>query len=164
MISLLSDEFQLVDTPTSKNRQRFVTMEKNDIQAFDLLQKHADLHDFGACPVNALLDAIGGKWKPLIIFYLLQGTKRFGDLRRAIPQVTQQSLTLQLRELEAAGLIIRHDFGTAQLRVEYKLTSLGKDLHPLMNLAIDWGEQYLAQKRYDFSTDKQTTAVPPPKR
>jgi DNA-binding HxlR family transcriptional regulator len=104
-------------------------------------------YDFGECPVNALLDVIGGKWKPLILFYLLKGTQRFGDLRRAIPLVTQQSLTLQLRELEAAGIVRRYSYNTAQPRVEYELTELGHSLQPLMEMAIEWGKRYLAAQR-----------------
>jgi DNA-binding HxlR family transcriptional regulator len=98
-----------------------------------------------ACPVTATLDAIGGKWKPLIVYYLLQGTCRFGELRRHIPTVTQQMLTLQLRELERDGLVHREVYAEVPPKVEYSLTALGASLEPVVTTMTDWGRHYLAR-------------------
>ncbi len=98
-----------------------------------------------ACPVTATLDAIGGKWKPLIVFYLLQGTCRFGELRRHIPTVTQQMLTLQLRELERDGLVHREVYAEVPPKVEYSLTPLGATLEPIVTQMTEWGRRYLAR-------------------
>ena len=97
------------------------------------------------CPVTATLDAIGGKWKPLIVYYLLQGTCRFGELRRHIPTVTQQMLTLQLRELERDGLVHRQVYAQVPPKVEYSLTPLGTSLEPVVATMTDWGQRYLAR-------------------
>jgi DNA-binding HxlR family transcriptional regulator len=98
-----------------------------------------------ACPVTATLDAIGGKWKPLIVHYLLQGTCRFGELRRHIPTVTQQMLTLQLRELERDGLVHREVYAVVPPKVEYSLTALGASLEPVVTTMTEWGRSYLAR-------------------
>lgn len=96
------------------------------------------------CPVEATIDAVGGKWKPLILFYLLQGTKRFGELKKLMPsQVTQQALTVQLRELERDGIVHREVFPVVPPHVEYSLTELGRTLEPLLNAMLDWGLAYL---------------------
>lgn len=95
------------------------------------------------CPVEATLNVIGGKWKPLILFYLLQGTKRFNELRRLMPQVTQQMLTLQLRELERDGVVHRQMYAEVPPKVEYSLTPVGRSLEPILLLMLDWGQQYL---------------------
>ena len=95
------------------------------------------------CPVEATISVVGGKWKPLILFYLLQGTKRFGELRRQLPQVTQQMLTLQLRELERDGIIHRHIYTQVPPKVEYSLTECGRSLEPILLLMLDWGERYI---------------------
>ncbi len=98
--------------------------------------------DYG-CPVEATVDIIGGKWKSVILFHLLDGKKRFGELRRLLPGVTQRMLTLQLRELEADGIIDRHVYQEVPPRVEYALTDFGRSLEPILIQMRDWGEEYM---------------------
>lgn len=95
------------------------------------------------CAVEVTIEIAGGKWKPLIIHYLLSGTKRFGELKRLIGGVTQRSLTLQLRELETNGIINRTVFDEMPPKVEYNLTEKGKSLSPLLIAMKMWGEGYL---------------------
>jgi len=86
---------------------------------------------------------IDGKWKGVILFHLLDGTKRFNELMRSMPKVTQRMLTRQLRELEADGIIHRKVFGEIPPRVEYSLTELGKTLEPLLRMLQKWGSDHL---------------------
>ncbi|MBW4437608.1 MAG: helix-turn-helix transcriptional regulator [Pleurocapsa minor GSE-CHR-MK-17-07R] len=95
------------------------------------------------CPVEAAMRVLGGKWKPLILFYLMDGTKRFGELRRLMPHVTQQMLTLQLRELEQDGIIHREVYKQVPPKVEYCLTPLGRQLEPTLKQMLDWGLAYM---------------------
>ncbi|BBL31027.1 MULTISPECIES: winged helix-turn-helix transcriptional regulator [Pantoea] len=99
------------------------------------------------CTVEATITVAGGKWKPLIIYYLLSGTKRFGELRKLIGSVTQRSLTLQLRELEAHGIISRKIFAEVPPRVEYSLTELGFTLAPVLETMKAWGDAYVSRQR-----------------
>ena len=94
------------------------------------------------CGVEVTVDVAGGKWKPLILHYLLDGTKRFGELRRLIGAVTQRSLTLQLRQLEEHGVVRREVFAEVPPRVEYSLTELGTTLNPVLKAMKRWGEAY----------------------
>lgn len=96
-----------------------------------------------SCPVEATLHVMGGKWKPLILFYLLQGTKRFNELKRLMPQVTQQMLTLQLRELERDGVVHRQVYAEVPPKVEYSLTETGRSLEPILLMMLEWGMEYL---------------------
>jgi len=96
-------------------------------------------------PVEVTLSIIGGKWKPLIVFYLLGGTKRFSELRRLLPQATQQMLTMQLRELEQAGILHRHVYAQVPPKVEYSLTELGRSIEPVLRQMCSWGEWYSEQ-------------------
>ncbi|MCY1315236.1 putative HTH-type transcriptional regulator YybR [compost metagenome] len=93
------------------------------------------------CPVTRAVQALGGKWKLHIIFQLMQGTKRFGELQRAIPGVTQQMLTSQLRELEADGVLSRKIYPQVPPKVEYSLTPLGWKLRAVTDALIVWGQE-----------------------
>jgi DNA-binding HxlR family transcriptional regulator len=101
-------------------------------------------------PVEVTLSIIGGKWKPLIVFYLLGGTKRFSELRRLLPQATQQMLTMQLRELEQAGILHRHVYPQVPPKVEYSLTELGRSIEPVLRQMCNWGEWYSEQMGLEF--------------
>lgn len=102
--------------------------------------------DAYGCPVEATLAVIGGKWKGVILYHLMSGTKRFNEFRRLLPDITQRMLTLQLRELEKDGIIHREIFKEVPPKVEYSLTEFGRTLEPIIKLMRDWGEQYNLKK------------------
>ena len=95
--------------------------------------------DEADCPIKTTLDVIGGKWKPLILFFLKGGTKRFSDLRRSVPDVTQKMLTDRLRELERDGIVHREVYPQVPPKVEYSLTAYGKTLSPVLEAMAAWG-------------------------
>ncbi|KGF73513.1 HxlR family transcriptional regulator [Neosynechococcus sphagnicola sy1] len=96
-----------------------------------------------SCPVEITLEVIGGRWKVLILRELLVGVKRFGELYRALPGVTQKMLTQQLREMEEARLVHRQVYQQVPPKVEYSLTPLGESLKPILDAMHDWGMQFL---------------------
>lgn len=96
----------------------------------------------GGCPVEATLEIIGGKWKGVALFHLLDGEKRFNELQRAMGNVTQRMLTKQLRELEAAGLVERKVYAVVPPKVEYSLTPKGQTLKPVLLELRKWGKEY----------------------
>ncbi|MDH4422104.1 MULTISPECIES: helix-turn-helix domain-containing protein [Bacillus cereus group] len=91
-----------------------------------------------SCPVEAMVEVIGGKWKGVILYHLLDGKKRFNELKRLKPNITQRMLTLQLRELEADGIIHREVYREVPPKVEYSLTELGESLRPMILLMLEW--------------------------
>ena len=101
------------------------------------------------CPVDATLEMIGGKYKALILWHLLDTTLRFGELHKLIPQATPKMLTQQLRELEMSRLLTRTVYPVVPPKVEYALTDLGRSIRPLLFGMYDWGADYLKQKGKD---------------
>ena len=95
-----------------------------------------------ACPVETTLMLIGDKWKVLILRDLMPGTKRFGELKKSVGNVSQKVLTSQLRYMEANGLVTRQVYAEVPPRVEYSLTDLGRSLKPILDAMWTWGEEY----------------------
>ena len=95
------------------------------------------------CSVELTLQVIGGKWKPIILWHLgTDGTKRFGELRRLMPNVTQKMLTQQLRELASDGLVTRTVYAEVPPRVEYGLTELGRRVIPILESLCRFGRAF----------------------
>lgn len=95
-----------------------------------------------ACPVETTLTLIGDKWKVLILRDLMPGTKRFGELKKSVGNVSQKVLTAQLRAMEENELVHREVYAEVPPRVEYSLTELGKSLKPILDSMWAWGEEY----------------------
>ena len=96
------------------------------------------------CKIVVALDTIVGKWKPIILMQLeFEGTKRFNELRRLMPDITQRMLTLQLRELEEQDLVKRVIYPQVPPKVEYSLTEYGKSMIPLLEAMHEWGTNHL---------------------
>ena len=110
-------------------------MAQPDAELLTLAKKRAAL----GCGVQTTLSVIEGHWKLPILFRLLDGTRRFGELRKHLPAATQRMLTLHLRELERDGLIHREVYREVPPKVEYSLTDVGRSLEPLLRFMSDWG-------------------------
>ena len=98
-----------------------------------------------ACPVETTLTLISDRWKVLILRDLMNGTMRFGELKKSIGTVTQKVLTANLRDMEEKGLLTRKVYAEVPPRVEYTLTALGYSLKPILDAMQQWGESYQAQ-------------------
>jgi len=103
-----------------------------------------------ACPVETTLTLISDKWKVLILRDLLPGTKRFGELKKSIGNVSQKVLTAQLRQMEDSGLLVRTVYPEVPPHVEYTLTDLGYSLKPILDALENWGTEYKAQNGHPF--------------
>ncbi len=95
------------------------------------------------CAIELLTDAIGGKYKPVILYHLMHGTKRFNELGRLIPNASQRMLTQHLRELEHDGLVHREIYKEVPPHVEYSLTELGHTLQSLLEGMQEWAVQHM---------------------
>ena len=112
----------------------------------DRVQRFADYDCSDGCPVEAALELIGGKWKGVALFHLIDGRKRFNELKRLAGTVTQRTLTKQLRELEADGLISRTVHPVVPPKVEYALTEKGATLTPILHALRAWGLKHALPK------------------
>nr|WP_309495477.1 helix-turn-helix domain-containing protein [Mechercharimyces sp. CAU 1602] len=110
-----------------------------------------------SCPVEVTINVIGGKWKSIILYHLLKETRRFNELRRLIPGITQRMLTLQLRELERDGIIDRKVYKQVPPKVEYSITRFGYTLAPIIQQMMEWGREHsttLLQARKEKEEEK----------
>ncbi|MYA88856.1 MAG: helix-turn-helix transcriptional regulator [Boseongicola sp. SB0662_bin_57] len=112
------------------------------------------------CDVEATLSVIGGRWKPILVCRLLNGRKRFSELCRLAPNATERMITLQLRELEADGIISRHVFREVPPRVEYEVTEMGRSLQPIIEAMQDWGRGFKKTRLVQESQALETEAAP----
>jgi DNA-binding HxlR family transcriptional regulator len=97
----------------------------------------------GDCPITAAIDVIGGKWKPIIIWGLVGGTKRFGELSKCMPGI----LARQLKELEADDIVTRKAYAEVPPRVEYSLTEKGRSLTAIMNSLAEWSNVHVLEQQ-----------------
>ena len=99
---------------------------------------------FGVCPFATAQRLIQGKWAILILHYLSEGTTRFNALQRKMPKMTHATLSVQLKKLIENGLVERKQYDSVPVKVEYSLTALGKEFHPVMEALQEWGQKYIA--------------------
>ena len=97
------------------------------------------------CPVRTTLNVLGGKWKLLFPSYLLDEPRRYGELRRLMPEITEKMLIQELRELETDGIVARTVHQTVPPRVDYSLTEQGQRVRPVFAELLGWGMQYLGR-------------------
>lgn len=97
------------------------------------------------CAVDATLDIIGGRWKGLIVYFLLERPRRFGELKRLLPKISARILTLQLRELERDFIVHREVFKQVPPKVEYSVTKYGQTLETIIREMESWGDRYVEE-------------------
>lgn len=102
--------------------------------------------DGKGCPIEVSLEVIGGMWKTLIIRELMNGTRRYSEIHRTLTPVTHKMLAQQLRDLENDGVVLRKVYPQVPPKVEYSLSTLGKEMIPLMGAMKDWGERVLRHR------------------
>jgi len=120
----------------------------------------SDPSSFGfSCGLDATLRVIAGKWKPLIVYVLVQGPKRYGELKRAVRGVSDKMLIQQLKELEADGIVTRTDYQEVPPRVDYTLTPLGHSLAQALAPLCTWGSDNMAEVGRIFAERAQWSST-----
>lgn len=119
---------------------------KNVTNTQNQLVMKKNCSDIFYCPVEETLKVVGGKWKPVIIYFISTDVRRFGELSRLINGISKRMLTANLRELEDDKIISRKVYAVVPPRVDYTLTDVGQSLMPVINLMYEWGEGRLAAK------------------
>ena len=97
--------------------------------------------------VQTTLKILGGKWKILILWHLRDQVKRFGELKRLMPEITEKILIQQLRELEKDKIVNRHAYSEVPPKVEYSFTDYGRSLEPVLQVLCNWGEAHLSREK-----------------
>ncbi|SFU18754.1 DNA-binding transcriptional regulator, HxlR family [Algoriphagus locisalis] len=99
------------------------------------------------CTVSLTMDLVGGKWKAVILYHLKDGAKRYSELRKEMPSVTEMTLSLQLKQLEKDGMVSRKVYGKKPpIKVVYSLTELGQSFVPILEAITQWGNELVIQK------------------
>lgn len=119
----------------------------------------AEFKEEYSCSLQLAIDILGGKWKLRIIWYLLEGTQRFSDFSRRIPDITQKTLTQQLRELEEKDIITRKIYAEMPPRVEYNITEYGRQLADILGSLSGWAHQYADEKGINVKTKKKVDSL-----
>ncbi len=114
------------------------------------------------CPMTAALNAIGGKWNLICLYWLDSGTRRFNELQRLMPDISHKVLTATLRTLEQEGLISRTDFNEIPPRVEYKISAYGESVRPLIEAVRLWGRAHLVRDNHSKPAPRPAISPPPP--
>lgn len=116
--------------------------------------RHKSLECSPGCAVEATLQLIDGKWKGVILYHLFEGTLRFNEIRKRLPNITQRMLTTQLRELERDGFVLRTVYPEVPPKVEYSLTPRGRTLEPVIMALKKWGDEHTQfQHKHDVCAD-----------
>ena len=110
------------------------------------------------CALDVTMDYIAGKWKTVVLWYLRKDKKRYNELRKLIPDITEKMLSLQLKQLEKDGIVLRKVYAEVPPKVEYSLTAFGKTLIPVVEAIARWGRN-LAEKEGAL-VEKQRPARP----
>lgn len=147
MFSLINLKFEHGHAGKQVGPYNILSMKNNTIDEHQAVSDQNKLGENEKNPMTAALQAIGGKWKLLLLDSIRKECpKRFGELRKEMKYITQTTLTAQLRELERDGILTREVFPEVPPRVEYKLTPLGKQLIPIMDALCQWGGLYEQQQ------------------
>src|ERR1017187_353536 len=112
------------------------------------------------CPMTAALNAIGGKWSLICLYWLDSGTRRVNELRRLMPDISHKVLTATLRSLENEGLICRRVYAEVPPRVEYRISGHGESVRPIMQAVRAWGHEHLEWKGREHEASRATKALP----
>lgn len=107
------------------------------------------------CEMDVAMHLVGGKWKTVVLWYLIEGKKRFNELKKLMPNITEKMLSIQLKSLEEDGIIKKEVFNTKPpLKVEYSLTDFGKTLIPLLEYLVTWGRFVVKERSYSIHVRK----------
>lgn len=107
------------------------------------------------CGMDVAMHHLGGKWKTVVLYYLIEDKKRFNEIKKHIPNITEKMLSIQLKSLEEDGIIKKEVFNIKPpLKVEYSLTDFGKTLIPLLESLVDWGHFVVKERSYKMHTKK----------
>lgn len=130
-------------------------MKKAEINSKRFNNMVEQVKKYGGCPVSSTLKVFGGKWKPIILYFISIDVNRFGELQRMIPDCSKRMMTKQLRELESDGLIDRKVFAQVPPKVIYSLTEKGESLRPIFRELSKWGIKNVLEPR--LNNEKKDT-------